>query len=64
LRRSGKESAPRLQILSIAELLAGKKIGYPRFALDVTHKRAPEARKAAEEQIPLTPAELEDEGPF
>jgi hypothetical protein len=43
--------------------LAGKKIDYPRFALDVTHKRAPKARKAAEEQIPLT-TEVEDEGPF
>jgi len=58
------DKCPRLQILGIAELLAGKKIDYPRFALDVTHKRAPKARKAAEEQIPLTPAELEDEGPF
>ena len=55
---------PRLQILSIAELLAGKKIDYPRFSLDVTHKRAPRVRKAAEEQIPLAGAEAEDEGPF
>jgi len=54
---------PRLQILSIAELLAGKKIEYPRL-LDVTFKKAPKARKAAEEQIPLGNAEIEDEGPF
>ncbi|MGA8154196.1 MAG: DNA methyltransferase [Terriglobales bacterium] len=54
---------PRLQILSIAELLAGKKIEYPRL-LDVTFKKAPKARKAAEEQIPLGGAEIEDEGPF
>jgi len=31
----------------------GKKIDYPRFALDATHKKAPKARKAAEAQIPL-----------
>jgi len=54
---------PRLQILSIAELLAGKKIDYPRASVDLTHKRAPKARKAAEEQIPLVGEELE-EGPF
>ena len=58
------EKYPRLQILSIADLLAGKKIDYPRFSIDLTHKRAPKARKAAEEQIPLAPAEEEDEGPF
>jgi hypothetical protein len=32
---------------------AAKKIDYPRFAADVTFKRAPKARRAAEEQIPL-----------
>ena len=55
---------PRIQILSIAELLVGKKIDYPRFALDATYKKAPRSRKAAEEQIPLAGAEVEDEGPF
>jgi len=54
---------PRLQILSIAEMLAGKQIDYPRL-LDVTYKKAPRARKAAEEQIPLAGTEIEDEGPF
>jgi capsule polysaccharide export protein KpsC/LpsZ len=53
---------PRIQILSIAELLAGKKIEYPRYALDATFKKAPRARGAAAEQIRL--GELEDEGPF
>jgi DNA modification methylase len=53
---------PRIQILSIAELLAGKKIEYPRFAADATFKKAPKARKAAEEQMPL--AEADNEGPF
>jgi len=55
---------PRIQILSIAELLVGKKIEYPRL-LDVTYKKAPRARGAvAEAQIPLAGAEVEDEGPF
>jgi site-specific DNA-methyltransferase (adenine-specific) len=44
---------PRIQILSIEELLAAKKIDYPRFATDATFKKAPKARKAAEEQMPL-----------
>jgi hypothetical protein len=30
----------------------------------VTFKKAPRARKGAEEQIPLGNAEIEDEGPF
>jgi hypothetical protein len=51
---------PRIQILSIAELLLGKKIDYPRFALDATYKKAPRARSAAAEQIELGG----DEGPF
>ena len=52
---------PRIQILSIAELLVGKKIDYPRL-LDVTYKKAPRARGAPAEQIELTTPE--DEGPF
>jgi hypothetical protein len=44
---------PRIQILSIEELLAAKKIDYPGFASDATFKQAPKARKPAEEQIPL-----------
>jgi hypothetical protein len=47
------ERYPRIQILSIEELLEGKKIDYPRYAVDATFKKAPKARKAAEEQIPL-----------
>jgi site-specific DNA-methyltransferase (adenine-specific) len=55
---------PRIQILSIAELLVGKKIEYPRL-LDLTYKKGPRARGAvAETQIPLVGAEVEDEGPF
>ena len=44
---------PRRQILHLAELLQGKKIEYPRYAADVTFKKAPKSRKAAEEQMPL-----------
>jgi DNA modification methylase len=51
---------PRIQILSIAELLEGKKIDYPRFAADATFKKAPRVRKAAEEQIPLGEGEIEE----
>jgi site-specific DNA-methyltransferase (adenine-specific) len=50
---------PRIQILSIEELLAAKRIDYPRFAADATFKKAPKARRAAEEQMPLT-GEIED----
>jgi hypothetical protein len=50
--------------LSIAQLLEGKRVEFPRFAADATFKKAPKARKAAEEQMPLGGAEAEDEGPF
>jgi len=53
---------PRLQILTIEELLAGKAVAYPRM-LEVTFKKAPKARKAAEEQLPLGGGDTEDEGP-
>ena len=51
---------PRLQILSIAELLEGKRVEFPRFASDATFKRAPKSRKAAEEQIPLGGGDIEE----
>jgi len=49
------------QILSIAQLLAGKKIDYPRFAADATFKKAPKARMRAEEQIPLDGTEIKEQ---
>lgn len=55
-----RDKYPRLQILSIAELLAGKRIDYPRFAADATFKKAPKSRKAAEEQIPLGGGESDE----
>jgi hypothetical protein len=54
---------PRLQILSIAELLGGQKLQYPRFALDLTFKKAPKAKQAAAEQQ-ITLAESETDDPF
>ncbi len=59
-----RDKYPRLQILSIAQLLEGKRVEFPRFASDATFKRAPKARKAAEQQIPLSGTEIEDDGPF
>lgn len=51
---------PRIQILSIAELLTGKKIDYPRFATDATFKKAPKSKRAAEEQILLGESDIEE----
>lgn len=42
----------RLQILTIADLLDGKRIDYPP-ALNVTHKKAPPVRPSLPEQMPL-----------
>jgi len=60
---SRADKYPRLQILSVEELLEGKKIDYPRYAPDATFKKAPKARKAAEQQISLVGVDEED-GPF
>ena len=38
---------PRIQILTIAELLAGKQVQYPRVAPEATFQRAPRRRRAA-----------------
>ncbi|MHB8542025.1 MAG: DNA methyltransferase [Candidatus Acidiferrales bacterium] len=47
---------PRLQILTIAELLEGKGIDYPHMS-NVTFKRAPRAETPQPEQLTLAPAE-------
>lgn len=47
-----QDKYPRIQILTIEDLLAGKQVAHPRL-LDATFKKAPKARKAAEEQLPL-----------
>jgi DNA methylase len=55
---------PRLQILTIEELLAGKRVEYPRL-LEVTFKKAPKARAAAEKKGQLQfDAVEDDQGPF
>ena len=47
-----QDKYPRIQILTIEDLLAGKQVAHPRL-LDATFKKAPKARKAAKEQMPL-----------
>lgn len=43
---------PRLQILTIPDLLDGKRIDYPPARqVDRTYKKAPRVRKAAETQL-------------
>jgi site-specific DNA-methyltransferase (adenine-specific) len=46
----------RLQILTISDLLEGKKIDYPP-TVNVTHKRAPRAEAIPAEQLTLTPGD-------
>jgi site-specific DNA-methyltransferase (adenine-specific) len=55
---------PRIQILTIEELLAGKRVEYPRL-LEVTFKKAPKSKPTPEKKtlLPFDPTE-EDEGPF
>ena len=50
-------SHPRLQILTIAELLEGKGIDYPHPAGNLTFKRAPKAETPVPEQMELAPVE-------
>jgi hypothetical protein len=63
--KSGLEDKyPRIQLLSIEELLAGKRVEYPRL-LDVTYKKAPRVREkqAVPMDLPLGD-EGEPEEPF
>ena len=41
---------PRMQILTIQEILAGKKLDYPRFARSVTYKEAPKAEASTRQR--------------
>lgn len=47
-----EERFPRIQILTVAQLLAGTSIAYPRL-LDATYKKAPKARGRAAETLAL-----------
>jgi hypothetical protein len=48
-----KESYPRIQVLTIQQILDGKQPKYPRHILDSTFKKAPRNRPAAEENLQL-----------
>jgi hypothetical protein len=49
----GDKMYPRLQVLTVKELLEGKKLQAPEARLDVTFKKAPRARKASSQtQLP------------
>jgi DNA modification methylase len=53
-----KKKYPRLQLLTVGELLGGKRIDYPPSAqVNVTFKKAPKAKDKQAEQIPLAVAE-------
>lgn len=61
-----EERFPRIQILTIEQLLNGEQIAYPRL-LDVTYKKAPKARGKEAVNIPLpldTDVDDETEEPF
>lgn len=51
----GQDKYPRLQILTIAELLDGKGIAYPQHSHNVTFRRAPRAESPQPEQLTLAP---------
>ena len=50
-------SYPRMQVLTVQQLLNGKQVEYPRYARDNTFKQAPRSRAAAAENMSL-PLEL------
>ncbi len=49
---------PRMQILTVEQLLNGQQVEYPRYARDNTFKQAPRSRAAAVENMRL-PLKLE-----
>ncbi len=53
-----KKKYPRLQLLTVAELLSGKRIDYPpSVQVNVTFKKAPKAKARASQQLPLAAEE-------
>ncbi len=46
--RQDRSTYPRIQILSIQEILEGKQPDYPRHRADATFKKAPVAKKKGE----------------
>lgn len=53
-------SYPRLQILTVEQLLNGQQVAYPRYARNYTFKQAPRSRAAAAKNMSL-PLEMGDE---
>ena len=51
-------SYPRMQILTVEQLLQGRQVEYPRYARDNTFKQAPRSRGAAASNLEL-PLEME-----
>ena len=49
---------PRLQLLTVTQLLDGKRIDYPLWKADVSFKNAPKGARAEAEQIPLVAAPI------
>ncbi len=47
-----EEKFPRIQILTIAQLLVGEQVAYPRW-LDATFKQAPKSKSTSAEQMTL-----------
>lgn len=41
---------PRIQLLTVEELLEGRTVDYPRASVDLTFKRAPKAKRKEGEQ--------------
>ena len=54
---------PRIQLLSIEDVLAGKRLEYPRL-LDLTYKKAPKAKRTPPKSEPLPFSDSEIEEPF
>jgi hypothetical protein len=58
-----EETFPRIQILTVEQLLGGEQMKYPRW-VDATFKKAPKVREKAAETMALPLGDDEDEGPF
>ena len=58
-----EDKFPRIQILTVEQLLGGQQMKYPRW-VDATFKKAPKAREKAAETMALPLGDDESEGPF
>ena len=46
----GSSKYPKIQKVTIEELLSGKKIEYPLHGYDIIHKKAPRVKKSGKEE--------------